>query len=165
MQAGHSLGPLQFGEYFHIAVKTWRTARQVCADRGVSFLHRVFSHARQVRICRTAKSLRVGKGFGEIGLGKAKEFVLANAFSVPILHCQCSHVRLCGFPNRSIALSLKRLRSLPCDPRVPLNFALCGAPHHDVKDQEHCNSRDVNPPRRRGCIRVEARRVRNRKSI
>lgn len=75
---------LEVSEHLHVAPKTWRAARQVFADPCVSCFGRVFRHAHQVGIRWTANPPRVGEGFGEVGFGKAKEFVLAEfASSIP----------------------------------------------------------------------------------
>ena len=44
------------------------------AELVVPFLHRMFGHVLQVGIGRTVSTMRVGEGFGEIGLREAKEF-------------------------------------------------------------------------------------------
>lgn len=72
--------PCPIRQNLHVAIEAGRAARQVLADRRVQ-LARVFGHADQVAVWRAANPLRIGKGFGEVGLAEAEEFILVNVAS------------------------------------------------------------------------------------
>lgn len=70
-----SLSSLSFGvsQDFHVAVEARRAARQVFAYCRIPDLDGMFRHAAQVGLRRTANSLRIGEGFGQIRPGEAEK--------------------------------------------------------------------------------------------
>lgn len=44
-------------------------------------------HAFQVRIGWASDAVRIGEGFGKIGLGEAKEFIFVDVTSLILRHC------------------------------------------------------------------------------
>jgi hypothetical protein len=76
----------QLRQNFHVPLEAWRTAGEMFADFIVPFGNRMFRHLLQCRIGRTVNAMRVGKRFGQVRLGEAKEFVFVKFLSSVFWH-------------------------------------------------------------------------------
>src|SRR5579883_3100200 len=86
----------------------------VLADFRVPGFNRVFSHTRQIGICRAANPLGIGEVFGEMRFGEAKEFAFAYFLT---------SVRIAGFSPSIRSVRVVHGNGLP----APLSRDLAAA--------------------------------------